>query len=70
MNQSVPAHKQLDLAKRPGQIVNHDMMDDMAAFAESKLYKPTHGGYPTPAPIAAGTPVIYVDSKGTARPTL
>lgn len=28
-----PAHKQTDPAKYPGQITNHDMMDDMGQFA-------------------------------------
>lgn len=41
---SIPAHKQTDPAKAPGQIVN--------PLPASKLYKPTHGGYPTPAPYA------------------
>lgn len=61
---STPAHKQTDPAKKPGQIVNppvvnHDLMDDMGKYAEqerhaptSKTYKPTHGGYPTPAPYS------------------
>lgn len=37
--QNVPAHKQTDPAKAPGQIVN--------PIPESKLYKPAHGGYPS-----------------------
>jgi hypothetical protein len=36
----VPAHKQTDPSKVPGQIVN--------TIPESTLYKPAHGGYPTP----------------------
>ena len=36
--QSTPAHKQTDPSKTPGQIVN--------PIPPSKLYKPTHGGYP------------------------
>lgn len=63
---SVPAHKQLDPAKQPGQWINHDMMDDMAGItpvnvraedgpAFRKLvtaaaYKPVHGGYPGATP--------------------
>jgi hypothetical protein len=35
----VPAHKQTDPAKAPGQVVN--------PLPESMLYKPTHGGYPS-----------------------
>lgn len=42
--QSVPAHLQADPAKRPGQIVN--------PLPPSKAYKPSHGGYPTPAPFS------------------
>jgi hypothetical protein len=60
MLHAVPAHK----SGTAGQIVtppvvNHDMMDDMGKYADqerhaptSKTYKPTHGGYPTPAPIS------------------
>ena len=33
---NVPAHKQTDPAKLPGQVI------------PSKDYKPSHGGYPTP----------------------
>lgn len=36
--QTVPAHKQTDPAKAPGQIVN--------PIPPSKLYKPAHGDYP------------------------
>jgi hypothetical protein len=35
---AIPAHKQTDPAKAPGQIVN--------PIPPSKLYKPAHGGYP------------------------
>ena len=37
--QFVPAHKQTDPAKAPGQVVN--------PIPPSKLYKPAHGGYPS-----------------------
>lgn len=36
---TVPAHKQTDPSKKPGQIVhplNHDMMDDMITHAEER----------------------------------
>lgn len=35
---NVPAHKQTDPAKYPGQIVN--------PIPDAKTYKPAHGGYP------------------------
>lgn len=38
-----PAHKQIDPAKAPGQIVN--------PIPPSKLYKPAHGGYPDAVPV-------------------
>lgn len=38
MSLHTPAHKQTDPAKYPGQVVPNP---------PSKLYKPTHGGYPT-----------------------
>lgn len=38
MNQYKRPEKELDPAKKPGQIVN--------PIPESLLYKPTHGGYP------------------------
>lgn len=40
--QSVPANKQTDPAKTPGQIVN--------PLPPSKGYKPSHGGYPDNRP--------------------
>lgn len=42
---SVPAHKQDDPTKKPGQIVN--------PIPENMLYKPAHGGYPTYIPPAS-----------------
>lgn len=40
---TTPAHKQLDPAKQPGQIVNPL---PASSPVPSKEYKPTHGGYP------------------------
>ncbi len=70
---SIPAHKQLDPAKKPGQIVNPintDMMDDMAMIDTeprrrmvAQQYKPAHGGYPGTAPLCDGCPVPGVCTR-------
>lgn len=73
---SIPAHKQTDPAKKPGQIINPintDMMDEMSKYAAQErhagmrpelaaTYKPTHGGYPG-TPLCDGCPVPGVCTR-------